>query len=194
MRKLFSSRLIKNKNLYSNIRSFASIHPNAKLIAQSDFYMEEGNRLLELGSIDLAMDAYHRAIKIYPTANSYYNIGNVYLQMHKPMDAKNFYLKSAELEKRPDVYVNLGNLELTLLKNPEKAIEYYNTAIDIDGENDGEVYYNLGIAYDKVGKFSESLKSLEKAKELMGNDEKTKEQVERIISKVNYSLKNQIKS
>ena len=48
---------------------------------QAHTLLVEANRLVELGSFELAMDAYQESLRIYPTGSAHYHMGNIYFQM-----------------------------------------------------------------------------------------------------------------
>ena len=69
-----------------------------------------------------------------------------------------------------DAYCNRGNAYLKKGKS-RKALEDYNTAIGINGE-DPDLYYNRGLIYQIMGKIKEADNDFRKAEELRHESEK----------------------
>ena len=61
--------------------------------------------------------------------------------------------------------MSLSDIELFSGARFEEAIEAYNKAIEINPQY-AKAWYNKGNALDELGKHEESLKALDKAKEL----------------------------
>lgn len=94
--------------------------------------------------------------------------------------AKEAFMESIEIYKKCErAYTGLGIYEANN-KNYEKAIYYFNKAIDID-ENDGENYFALAICYKELNKFELVEEYLVKANALEPEDE-------RIIEEYAYEL------
>lgn len=108
----------------------------------------------------------------YPDIEAAYtNLGSYYLSLAKAknMDKEliekgRYYLKKV-LEANPDNHmamVNLGNLELDV-GDVEKAIEYYEKALDIAPGNKAYIKYNMGNACAKKEDYEGSIRWYEKA-------------------------------
>ena len=76
-------------------------------------------------------------------------------------------LNSKVLDSKDTAYilVNLGWINLKYLNNNDKALKYFNKAIEID-ENIGRAYIGLAEYYFNIGKYTDSLINYEKAIDL----------------------------
>ena len=148
-------------------RMYATQSSITTKLIQSQELMNEAQKLLELGSTEMAMEAYMQAHQIYPSAIALYNMGNIYFQMGRIDDSRESWRKSIGMDdKHADVYVNLGNLELGFGKDPLKAIELYEKALQLCPQ-DGEIRFNLAMAYEKHGQLEIALKQYEESRKYL---------------------------
>ncbi len=79
-----------------------------------------------------------------------------------PNEALELFKKAAILDpQNPDYVNNQGAIYLTL-KQFDKAIPLFNSAIQKEGKY-SRGYYNLGVSYAEMGDFKESIKNYKKA-------------------------------
>jgi len=84
-----------------------------------------------------------------------------------------------------EVLIALGDLCLEMVgtnggeKTLDEAVEIYQQALDIQPER-GLIYYKLGVALDRRGRFREALESFEKAKEFGFEKEQLSLDIKRI--------------
>ena len=132
-------------------------------------YIRRGNRAVEEGRQQDAIDEYSNAIKLDSNcAGAYYNRGNVYDDLGQEEKAIKDYDKAIELDSnyagaynnRGIVYYNLGQ--------EERAIKDYDKAIELD-PNDAKAYNNRGNVYDDLGRHDNAIKDYDKAIELDPN-------------------------
>ena len=154
--------------------------------------VNEANRLVSLGSLDVAMEAYHRSLQIHPTSTAHYNMANIYFQRSDRADARKHWQKSLSLDQaHADAHVNLGNLEL-LEGHADVAISHYKHALQLR-PNDAETLCNLAMAQDRKGDLPDAISLYERAKALLSeqtSDDMTHDERQQVLSKLDVMLRN----
>ncbi|ORX51319.1 TPR-like protein [Hesseltinella vesiculosa] len=124
-----------------------------------------GSQKMQEGSIDMAMNHYHRSVQLAPTAAGYFNIGVCYFQMGKHNDAIEAFEKSLSLDPNSaDAHTNIASAYL-MMKQVQPAITHLEQASNFN-PLDGEIQYNLGRVLEATGKLQEAKSRLERAKVL----------------------------
>lgn len=123
-----------------------------------------GCDLLEQNKLTEAFEAF---VSILQQDNQNYlamnKLGVICARERRPEDARAHF--QAALAINPDnapTIVNLGNLSLEQGEYQE-AIAYYEKALSIDSKYH-LAYYNLGVAYKKIGNYDEYFKNLKEYK------------------------------
>eukprot|EP00835_Amoeboradix_gromovi_P005006 NODE_432_length_8732_cov_0.302907.p5 type:complete len:164 gc:universal NODE_432_length_8732_cov_0.302907:4616-5107(+) len=126
--------------------------------------LQKGINLLEKNQPKEAISVLKDAIKKgEDPSSSHFNLGLAYyLQKDTKMAIKEWE-SSLKIEKKPDTFVNLANVYL-LMKDNTKAIRYYEQAIELD-PSDGEIHFNLGVAYEKNGELDKALNYYREARD-----------------------------
>lgn len=110
-----------------------------------------------------AIRCFDRCVRISPEwATAWYNRGLVQQKMDQPDAAGRSFRKA--VEHRADyfeAYMQLGNY-YRAKNNAKQALTNYDLAVNLDPKS-SEAWCGLGIIYDQLGLYSESLRSLEKA-------------------------------
>ena len=110
-----------------------------------EWYLE-GCRLDETEELlELAEEAYHRAIYLDPTlANAYTNLGNLRYRAGAAQDAKTLYIKAIEVDRnQPEAHYNLGFLEFED-GELEKAWRCFEQAVELD-PTFADAHFNLAM-------------------------------------------------
>lgn len=105
--------------------------------------------------------------------NTYYEVMPQLLYAEKESEKAESYFRTA-LYKEPfnyNILISLANYCSDIQKDYEKALKYYNLAINMD-KNNSEVYYNMAIAKIGLKKNDEAKSLLNKAIELNENEAK----------------------
>ncbi|MDE7247940.1 MAG: tetratricopeptide repeat protein, partial [Lachnospiraceae bacterium] len=129
-------------------------------------YIRRGNRALDEGRQQDAMDEYSKAIERYPeNASAYIGRGIVYNNLGQNEEAIKEYDKAIEQDPNDAIaYNNRGNA-YDDLGQYEKAIKDYDKAIELNPDL-VDAYNNRGVAYDDLGQYEKAIKDYDKAIEL----------------------------
>ncbi len=103
-------------------------------------------------TLDLAEEAYHRAIHLDPTlANAYTNLGNLLYRSGAIEDAKILYEKAIQVDaNQPEAHYNLGFLEFEEGRL-ENAEECFSRAVELD-TTFADAHFNVAITLYRLGK------------------------------------------
>ena len=119
----------------------------------------------KLGRKKEAIHKYEKIALHRPTMDILDILADHYMNERLYENAIRTYKKMIVLNpKRASAYSSLGYV-YGLKNNIEKEIEYYNISLKHDAEND-DVYFNLGVAYEKKGMYQDALKAYTVAYEL----------------------------
>ncbi|CEI86581.1 hypothetical protein RMCBS344292_01017 [Rhizopus microsporus] len=179
-RLLVQSRRLVNRNLISRQklftpsvvctqkRTFFVNVPKFDRIADAEEQIRIGSDYLSKGSIDMAMNSYHKSVQIAPSGAGYFNIGVCYFQMGKYKDAIQSFERSLEYTPNSaDAHTNIASAFL-MLKDTKQAIRHLEQASNFN-PLDGEVQYNLACVYEAVGRLDDAKTRFERA-EILGID------------------------
>ena len=133
---------------------------------RAELAIQQGNFLLMLRQVDMAIEVYSHAIDLNPrAAHAYNNRGNVYHNRGELGDAITDYTKAIELNPNlTEAYNNRGNA-YHITGDYKQAIADYTEAIRLDA-NYAIVYYNRGNVYHSKGEFNCAINDFTKAIEL----------------------------
>jgi len=114
------------------------------------------------------------------SATSYFELGKFYTARKEYRKAIAAYRKAVDLDPNsPDPRFNLGFL-YAQTKDYAAAEAAFLKALSLAPPYLDEVYYNLAMVQNRMGKHQESLKNLERALEANPNNTKAKEQLQRL--------------
>jgi len=114
------------------------------------------------------------------SATSFFELGKFYTARKNYPKAIAAYRKAVDLEpSAPDPQFNLGFL-YARTKDYQAAEGTFLRVISLSPPYLDEVYYNLGIVQDRMGKRRESMSNLERALELNPKNAKAREQLQRL--------------
>jgi tetratricopeptide (TPR) repeat protein len=141
--------------------------------------LAEGNKFLDEGETDKAIDVLNQAVKLNPDlAEAWFKLGIAY----------------ALAEKRDEVLVDANEAEpQPTSKSPapkansekafEKAVTAYKKLIDANDQDD-VAYYNLGRAYNKLNEDEDAAKALKQAVKLKPDDTEYQTELGAILIKL----------
>lgn len=125
---------------------------------------------IELGLIysaihsSLAVDYFKNAINIDSLNTiAYYNLGMFYQSHYMENEALETYRELLKFNpKNQYANFNTGYILLQLLSAPKESIPYFEKAIEIQN-NYYQAYFNIGLAYEKLGNINEARKYYQKS-------------------------------
>ena len=136
-------------------------------------YFNIGNIYVNLGRPELAARAYEKAIRcdeLYAKARVH--LGNAYFETGRYEKAKAEYERAIEISPdMPFSYNGLGNV-LSELGFYAESAEAYRKAIELSPTEEVSYYLNLGVAYGKMGRHNDSIRELERARQISPRDVK----------------------
>ncbi|HXX45442.1 MAG TPA: tetratricopeptide repeat protein [Candidatus Acidoferrales bacterium] len=108
--------------------------------------------------------AYQRILDQKPDNAQILNqIGIAYQELHQDELAERFYRRALKADKNsPFILNNLGSIEHGKGRYG-RAIKYYKKAIQVGGDAQAAVYYNLGSAYCAIRQFPRAMEAFGKA-------------------------------
>ncbi len=117
----------------------------------------------EIGPIDLAIKAFHRAIEIKPDyAEVYFNLGVVFQKNGQINDAFNCYEKAIDINHAyPQAHNNIGMINLNN-RELDAAVKSFEWAVAYN-RNYVEAHNNLGAAFQELMFFEKAKEQYEKA-------------------------------
>ena len=127
--------------------------------------LADGNKFLDEGDTDKAIDALNQAVKLNPDlAEGWFQLGIAFALIEK-RDETVVNSNEAQPEQSPKSKPPASNSE----KAFEKAVIAYKKLIEANDE-DGVAYYNLGRAYNKLNEDESAAKALKQAVKLRPDD------------------------
>jgi len=129
-------------------------------------YLDEGDRLLESGTLEEAIAAYRREIELNPDISwSHHNLGEALAKLGQFEEAIAAYRRAIELN--PDFswsYHNLGDI-LDRQQQWEESVIAFRRAIELNPEHFGS-YCGLGQGLMNLGQLDEAIATYRRASEL----------------------------
>ena len=150
-------------NLYGQEQLQQALSEVKRLLEQfsnsTTLYNIKGAITADLGQLDVAIEAYNKALAIKPDyADAYNNMGNALKEQGKLEEAIEAYNKALAI--KPDYaepYKNMGNA-LQEQGKPEEAIEAYNKALTIKPDY-AKAHYNKAAVLKEQGKLEEAIEA-----------------------------------
>ena len=141
----------------------------------------EGNRLLDAGETDRAIEVLQEAVKMDPDlAEGYFQLGIAYALVEKRDAAK----VAAEVTPTPDPKQKKAREYKTNSEKAfEKAVAAYKKLIAAN-EDDDSAHFNLGRAYNKLNEDEDAAKSLKQAVKLKPDDTEYQTELGAILIKL----------
>lgn len=146
--------------------------------------LNEGNEFYRNDQDEQAVEAYRKAIELDPdNGEAYFRLGLALLATTKKEEAEEAFRKSVDVyekylrtnSKDAQAYyimgqalTRVGNLQDDRLKAPkiyQEAVTALKKAVALEPEN-ADMYYELGVAYNRLFQYQEAVKAFEKATEL----------------------------
>ncbi|KAI8099003.1 uncharacterized protein BX664DRAFT_271986 [Halteromyces radiatus] len=146
-------------------RGFSATNIIKDRLTDAEQQMNLGTEQLNQGSLDMAMNHYHRSVQLVPTPAGFFNIGVCYFQMGKHKDAIQSFEKALQLDPNAaDAHTNIASCYL-MLSDVQPAIVHLEKASNFN-PLDGEIHYNLGCVYEATGKLDDARTRFERARDL----------------------------
>jgi len=138
----------------------------------SQAYLGRADALRKLEDYRSALKNYSQALNFLQaslsplTASAYNGRGVCFRELDKTDLAANDFYNAIEIDRNnPEIAANYGDILVNYGGDPASALDYLDTAIELDPEN-AEAYRNRGLAHAQIREFDESIEDLEKAVEL----------------------------
>ncbi len=134
-----------------------------------------GNAYYEVQEYDSAIYYFERCLKLNPqyeyAVSNLVHVGDLMTKQKKYKKAVKAYevLAKYNKDKRVFAYIKAGEIYGRFLRNPKKAQEYLEKAVQLEPGN-LEAVQKLGVVYAMRGEFQKSLKLFIKANELQPNN------------------------
>ena len=161
------SRSASDEAASENSNAQAAVEPSE--INDANLALAEGNKFLDTGETDKAIDALDRAVKLNPDlAEAWFKLGIAFALAQKRDES----LEKTETEEPP---ANEKPAKPNSVKAFEKAVAAYKKIIKAN-EEDHVAYFNLGRAYNKLNEDEDAAKALKEAVKI--NPEDTEYQTE----------------
>src|SRR6476620_7969335 len=159
----------------------ASEPPTNGGFADARAALAEGNRLLDAGETERAIDLLQEAVKMDPDlAEGYFQLGIAYALIEKRDAAK----VAAEITPTPDPKQKKPREYKTNSEKAfEKAVAAYKKMIAAN-EDDDSAHFNLGRAYNKLNEDEDAAKSLKQAVKLKPDDTEYQTELGAILIKL----------
>jgi tetratricopeptide (TPR) repeat protein len=160
----FSVSELAQKSAPFLLRAASDARERADQLSADDWYALGCE--LEMSSVEQAVDAYERALRVDPAhADSHVNLGRLFHD-ERPVQAEKHY--RAAVESQPDhdtAWFNLG-VVLEDLDRPGDAIRAYERALDVDPQN-ADAHYNLAGIHERLGDKQSALRHLKEYRTLI---------------------------
>ncbi len=131
--------------------------------------------IVELSTLYKEQRQYDKALKTLEKAECidksnliYYNIGLLFLEQDSYKKAEKYFVLSNQVKDNSDSYVGLGYINQYFRNSSNKALEFYNKALEVDSLN-SIVYKRIGLLYLEKGDLKQAEKFLLKSLELAPN-------------------------
>ena len=100
------------------------------------------------------------------SADVQYHLGLAHYMRKDVKAAVEAFEASVEIKALPDALVNLGNIYLMKQDNAniKKSIKLFEQALQL-APSDGQIHFNLGVAYEKNGQLDKALQSYRESRD-----------------------------
>lgn len=191
---------LKSKQDYSGALT-AFRNAISKKADYNDAYYEAGRCCNELENYEDAIDflkKYNPSSK-HDKKNKSNELGFSYYKLQKATDAIGEYDKTLALFATNGIALRgMGNVYYEIEEDHEKAIQYFEKALEVDEEESKPIYYKLGWLYNDKGRYDDAIRILLKAidydsedsgyREELGYAYYMKEQYEFAITQLNKAI------
>jgi len=139
----------------------------------AEAYLGRAEALLELEDYRSALKSFSQALNFLQgaspnamTARAYNGRGVCFRELNKNDLAANDFFNAIEIDRNnPEIAANYGDILVNSGGDPTSALDYLDTAIELDPEN-AEAYRNRGLAHAQIKEYDESIEDLTKSIEL----------------------------
>lgn len=171
-------------NSPSNVNLSGDGTPPTQEQTEAQKLLNEGNEFYKNDQDEQAIEAYKKAIELDPNnGEAYFRLGLAYMATGKREEAEESFKKSVDVyekylrnnQKDAQSYyilgqalVRLGNYQEDRAKAPKvylEAVAALKKAVAIEPEN-ADMYFELGVAYNRLFQYQDAVKAFEKATEL----------------------------
>lgn len=149
--------------------------------ADANLALADGNKFLDEGDTDKAIDALTQAVKINPDlAEGWFKLGIAYALIEKREETVvNTNTNETQPEESPKSKPPASNSE----KAFQKAVTAYKKLVDANDQDDVS-YFNLGRAYNKLNEDESAAKALKQAVKLKPDDTEYQTELGAILIKL----------
>lgn len=141
--------------------------------------LADGNKFLDEGELDKAIDALNQAVKLNPDlAEAWFKLGIAYALVEK-RDETLVEANEAQPEESPKPKRKATNSEIAF----EKAVTAYKKLVEANDQDDVS-YFNLGRAYNKLNEDESAAKALKQAVKLKPDDTEYQTELGAILIKL----------
>jgi tetratricopeptide (TPR) repeat protein len=141
--------------------------------------LADGNKFLDEGELDKAIDALNQAVKLNPDlAEAWFKLGIAYALVEK-RDETLVEANEAQPEESPKSKQKATNSEIAF----EKAVTAYKKLVEANDQDDVS-YFNLGRAYNKLNEDESAAKALKQAVKLKPDDTEYQTELGAILIKL----------
>jgi tetratricopeptide (TPR) repeat protein len=170
-----SSRSASDAAVTENSNTAAPVEPSE--ISDANLALAEGNKFLDTGETDKAIDALDRAVKLNPDlAEAWFKLGIAFALAEKRDEG----LEKTETEEPSS---NKKPAKPNSEKAFEKAVTAYKKLISANDE-DHVAYFNLGRAYNKLNEDEDAAKALKQAVKIYPEDTEYQTELGAILIKL----------
>ena len=147
--------------------------------ADANLALADGNKFLDEGEIDKAIDALNQAVKLNPDlAEAWFKLGIAYALVEK-RDETIVNENTAQPEESPKAKRKATNSEIAF----EKAVTAYKKLVEAN-DQDHVSYFNLGRAYNKLNEDESAAKALKQAVKINPDDTEYQTELGAILIKL----------
>jgi tetratricopeptide (TPR) repeat protein len=124
--------------------------------SKAQIYYNQGIEKWNQDNLVGAKESFMQSIEVQPTSDALFNLGNVLHSLGHSSEAMKNWSKSLELKPTADAHLNIANVLALVVKEPKKAYEHYEKALELSPE-DGEINYNYGVVLDAFGELEKAV-------------------------------------
>lgn len=170
-----------NANVTAEVPERVSTVAAAPVINDAYSALAEGNRLLENGDADRAIELFLEAARMDPDlAEAYFNLGIAYALVEK----RDAAVVQTEATPSPDPKSKKPRENKTSSEKAfEKAVAAYKKIIRVNADDDS-AHFNLGRSYNKLNEDEDAAKSLKQAVKLKPDDTEYQTELGAILVKL----------
>ena len=151
-----------------------------ELYTDANLALADGNKFLDTGETDKAIDALSQAVKLNPDlGEAWFRLGIAY----SLAELRDQTLETTETPEEANENAKAARAKPNSVIAFEKAVKAYKKAIDANAEDD-VAHFNLGRAYNKLNDDQDAAKALKQAVKLKPDDTEYQTELGAILIKL----------